>query len=81
MALIHFLLVYDHDRQRLIDMREFRDGSRAAEAYAHLEAEHRGERNLEIVLVGADSEDTIRLTHGHYFEGAEDSFKYLAGVS
>ncbi|HEY1774638.1 MAG TPA: hypothetical protein VGG41_00635 [Solirubrobacteraceae bacterium] len=71
MALIHFLLLYDLEAQKLISHEEFRDGDEAAQAYARLEAEYRGRSDVEIVLVGADSIDTIRLTHGQYFEEGE----------
>jgi hypothetical protein len=30
---------------------------------------HRHDSNLEIVLIGSDSLDTIRSTHGNYFDG------------
>lgn len=83
MATIHFLLVYDLTRQALVDQREFRNPDEAAEAYAELEAVHRADRNYEIVLVGADSIDTIMKTHGHYFgrSGSVGSSKDLARVS
>jgi hypothetical protein len=70
MPLIHFLLVYDLDRQALVgDPQEFSSPSEAAVAYAELEQQHRHDSNLEIVLIGADSLDTIRSTHGNYFDG------------
>lgn len=73
MPLIHFLLVYDLDRQSLVgDPRQFSDPSEAAFAYAELEEEHRQDSNLEIVLIGADSLETIRSTHGNYFDGKLD---------
>lgn len=70
MALIHFLLVYDLVRQRLVHEAQFTDPAEAASEYARLEFEHRGDRDLEIVLVGADSLETIKRTHGHYCDGA-----------
>lgn len=72
MALVHFLLVYDLVKQRLVDQRRFEDGAEAAAAYAELESQHRGEHDLEIVLVGADSLETIMETHGHYFGRVAD---------
>lgn len=67
MATVHFLLVYDVRLQRLVRRDEFVDAGEAATAYAQLEAEHRMNRDFEIVLVGADSIETIMRTHGHYF--------------
>lgn len=68
MALIHFLLVYDHAAGSLLSRREFRDADEAAAAYADMEQLHCGDRHLEIVLVGADSIETIMQTHGNYFQ-------------
>lgn len=82
MAVIHFLLVYDLKLQKLVEpTKEFRDAQEAALAYAALEATHRGNNDLEIVLVGADSLDTVRQTHGQYFERpADEPEKYLVQV-
>lgn len=80
MALQHFLLVYDLRAQRLISQRRFDDGAEAAVAYAALEAENRGRSDLEIVLVGADSIETIKRTHAHYFERSGAASPYLAGA-
>lgn len=69
MPLIHFLLIYDRRRGQLIEApREFSDAAEAASAYAELEEQHRDDQHLEIVLVGSDSLDTIRRTHGNYFD-------------
>lgn len=79
MALIHFLLVYDLSRQVLVSQAEYRDPDAAVAAYAELEAKHRQDASVEIVLVGADSIETIMQTHGHYFGRAasEKASKYL----
>ena len=85
MALTHFLLVYDFSRGELAEApREFTNADEAAAAYAELEREHRGDPNLEIVLVGADSIETIKQTHGNYFDGARHrvgSSRFLEYVS
>lgn len=41
----------------------------ALEAYAAKEVEHRDDRSVEIVLIGSDSIETVRLTHANYFDG------------
>jgi hypothetical protein len=64
---VHFLLVYSHDEQRLLEQDEFRDATKATRAYADAEASYRGKNNFEIVLIGSDSIETIMKTHGHYF--------------
>ena len=82
MALIHFLLVYNLDLQKLVYEGQFTDAEKAATEYARLEAQHRGNPDLEIVLVGADSLETIKTTHGHYFDGSAppSASPFLSGV-
>lgn len=82
MALIHFLLVYDLNLQKLVHQEQFNDAEVAATEYARWEAENRGNSDLEIVLVGADSLETIQNTHGHYFDGKSPATAspYLAGI-
>lgn len=72
MSLIHFLLIFDHSRGELIEEpRQFIDADEAASAYAELEQLHRGDKHLEIVLVGSDSIETVKQTHGNYFNGRQ----------
>lgn len=77
---LQFLLVYDLTLQRLVSQRRFDDGAEAAAAYAAAEAENRGRTDREIVLVGADSIETIRRTHAHYFAPTSAAPPYLAGA-
>ena len=79
MAVVHFLLMFDHRLQHLVDLpQQFSDGEAATAAYARLEAAHRYDRELEIVLVGADSIETVMRTHGHYFRSAGNPLSDLA---
>jgi hypothetical protein len=75
MALHHFLLLYNLREGRLERMEDFAtDALRATDAYAALEREYRDRRDhedYEIVLVGADSLDTVKVTHSRYFEERE----------
>lgn len=77
----HFLLVFDHQAGKLIDQQDFgTDSDSAVAAYAKLELQHRGERMIEIVLIGSDSIETVRLTHANYFDGTVAVSKYLIGI-
>jgi hypothetical protein len=81
--LLHYLLIYDHSEQRLLDALELGTNVEdAARTYADYEQTYRDRQGIEIVLVGADSLDTIRRTHAHYFsESAGEPFeKLLAGT-
>jgi hypothetical protein len=80
MPLRHFLLVYDLAAQRLIKQQEFSDGNEAAAAYAALEGDYKGREDFEIVLVGADSIETIKRTHAHYFDAVGTGSPFLASA-
>jgi hypothetical protein len=68
MALEHFLLLYDRAAGKVQIRGVFTDAAEAAAAYEQLEREHKNDQNLEIVLVGSDSIETVKLTHGNYFK-------------
>jgi hypothetical protein len=77
----HFLLVFDHEKGKLIKEQHFGSEADAAlAAYAQLEREHQDERMIEIVLIGSDSIETVRLTHANYYDGTVAVSKYLAGI-
>jgi hypothetical protein len=75
MPLRHFLLIYDVSSQQLIEALDLGARGRvAAETYSEYEQKYRDREGIEIVLIGADSLETIRRTHAHYFGEADDSF-------
>ena len=83
MSLHHFLLIYDRGRGRLLEQLDLgEDGEVAAAEYSGYETEYRDHDGIEIVLVGADSIETIRETHAHYFDGVgEKAFDDLLARS
>lgn len=66
--ILNFLITYDikNGVAHVDAFDEDYDGALAA--YEAAEAETRDDSNIEIVLLGSDSEDTIRRTHSSYFE-------------
>ena len=77
----HFLLVFDHGVGRLIRTQEFgEDADAGLAAYASTEAEFGDRKDVEVVLIGSDSFDTVRRTHANYFDGSVSVSKYLAGI-
>jgi len=68
MPIIHFLLTYDRAKQVLVSVVEFDRRQEAVAELERLEREHAGDEQTEIVLLGADSLETIKLTHANYFE-------------
>ena len=67
METTYFLLTYDRRRSELLKNQRFTDEAQASAAYAETEKRYRGNDTVEVVLVGADSEQTLLHTHGHYF--------------
>lgn len=69
-VLHHFLLVFDHETGRMVELVDFGTrGDEAVDAYAKKEAEFRDRPSIDIVLVGSDSIETVRYTHANYFDG------------
>ena len=65
---IHFLITYDHDARRQISMEQFFEDDAAVSAYGEREREFEDNSRVEVVLLGADSESAIRVTHPNYFD-------------
>lgn len=77
----HFLLVFDHEQGRLLEEIKFGEDSDAAvSAYAEKELAYRDRDLIEIVLIGSDSLETVKLTHANYFDGTVAISKYLVGL-
>lgn len=76
----YFLIVYDRRRGRLLvdPPQEFDDELVAADAYAEEEAKYWNDRNVEVVLIGADSLETVKQTHSNYFR--RDLAEHLVGA-
>jgi hypothetical protein len=70
----HFLVIYDV-RARQASVEQFDDYDDALAAYERIEKEHLGRDDLDIVLLGADSLETIKKTHSSYFETTEGGFE------
>lgn len=64
----HFLLVFDHAKDRLVEVKEFgHDSELAMTEYAARERNFKDSHDIDIVLVGSDSLETVKVTHGTYF--------------
>jgi hypothetical protein avisC_07084 len=67
----HFLLIYDRREDRLMSHESFGENVDAAvTAYRAAEIEYQDRSEMDIVLVGSDSLETVRITHSTYFTGA-----------
>ena len=68
---IYFLLTYDRSKLRLIDIEQYEDGDKAVDLYGERERQYADQPQMEVVLLGADSEEAIRATHATYFRDFE----------
>lgn len=73
----HFLLVFDRAHSRLLREERFDDHRVALRERFKTERLHRGNPDIEVVVLSADSPGALRLTHSRYFE----SMSSLASVS
>lgn len=66
----YFLLVYDQSTGELVQLTPYSDAERdsALAARFELEREHRLEPHIEVVVLGARDEETLRKTHARYFQ-------------
>jgi hypothetical protein len=75
----HFLVIYDI-RNGLAHVDRFeKNYDDALAAYAEAEEAHRNDSNVEVVLLGSDSIETLERTHSSYFELAERHVDRLIG--
>ena len=68
---IYFLLTYNRSKLRLVDIERFQDGEKAVDLYGERERQYADQPHMEVVLLGADSEEAIRATHATYFRDFE----------
>lgn len=72
----HFLVVYDVMRSSAKVEEYGNDYDAALAAYAEREQEHRFDPAYEVVLLGADSLETVKKTHSSYFMQPEDQHAF-----
>jgi hypothetical protein len=68
----YFLLIYDRAAGELRELREFPDEQRETALAARFARERleQGRPNIEVMLLGAASEEALRKTHSRYFRTA-----------
>ncbi len=68
----HFLLVYDRRRGELLRKQRFPTDSDALRARFAAEHEFAGRDGIEVVVLSAESEHDLSITHGRYFVGLDE---------
>lgn len=75
-----FLIAFDHDSGKQISLEEFNDTAQAVKAYGEREEQYRNRPRVEVVLLGADSIDAIKVTHSNYFEDTANAVDSLLAI-
>ncbi len=68
----YFLIAFDNREHRQVSQERFKDSDEAVHAYDAKEDLYRSQPHIEVVLLGADSERAIRVTHSRYFGAGYD---------
>lgn len=68
----NFLLVFNRRTGERSELQEFANAGDAIRARFELEQSHRGEPDVEVVVLTARSESEIRRTHSRYFETVDE---------
>lgn len=77
----HYLVVFDHEKDELDRIEEFGTNTRKAlDAYSATETRYRDRPRMEVVLLGAESLDTLRVTHPTYFAGGLSPSEFADGL-
>lgn len=77
----HYLLIFDHAVGALAEeVTEFTDVDEAIAAYEQAEGRFDRADRVEVVLIGSDSLDTVRATHGNYFDGTAALARALVDI-
>lgn len=63
-----FVLVFDRRRGELLQEEEFADSQEALRSRFDLEGRYRDSPDIEVVVLGAQSRDALRRTHGRYYK-------------
>ncbi len=66
-----FVIVFDRPRGDILEMVEFPDSRRelALRALFERESRYRAQPDIEVVMLGGESLDTLKRTHMRYFKG------------
>ena len=65
--ILHYLFVFDHKTMDREIVEFGQDIEAALASYAQKEEEVKDDRSIEVVLVGSDSVESVRMTHSKYF--------------
>ncbi len=70
--IVYFLIRFDRAEGRQVDLQEFTDSTEAVAAYTSEEEKYVDVPHMDIVLLGSSSIETVKKTHGNYFDSDTD---------
>jgi len=65
----HYLVVFERSKGTILRRQRYSDRNEALNARFAAEREHRGDPDIEVVVLGARSWEALKRTHGRYFKG------------
>ena len=70
----YFLITYNRDAGQVEDLVAFDAGGReeALRRRFELEEKYRNDLKIEVVVIGAESEQILRVTHARYFKSPQE---------
>jgi hypothetical protein len=68
----YFLVIYDRREGQILQAGEYRKSSGALQARFEAERRYNGDRNIEVVVLGANSWESLFRTHSRYFKRVQD---------
>jgi hypothetical protein len=68
----HYLVVFDRSKGKVLRIQRYSDRNAALDARFSEEREHSSESDIEVVVLGAVSGDSLRRTHGRYFKDFDE---------
>jgi len=71
MIVNYYVIVFDRKKRELVSLESFADSNLALKARFAKETDNPGSR-LEIVVLGAESEDALKRTHSRYFGDVQE---------
>jgi len=78
----HYLVIYNRREGRIVRGQDYETADIALKARFTAEREFSGQSDIEIVVLGGESWESLHRTHGRYFEGVQElAAAALAGAA
>ena len=71
----HYLLIYDRNVGKIIRHQEYDEAHSALDARFDAERKYSGRSEIEVVVLGAESWESLSQTHARYFKNMQELAK------